>query len=130
MKLTLVAILLFLSLACFSQNDSTISNRSWDVCTSTKTVIDSNCFYFVTYTFNSDGSYNDSRQYTTGNITANYRGTWKLAKNKLTIATTPENGGSRSTSRQKINWIDTSTFYTVSRESFLGKKIYTYYKAK
>jgi len=99
-----------------SQDDLTISNKSWDVCTSTKKMIDSSCFYFVTYTFNADGSYNDSRQYTVGNITMNYRGTWKLIRNKLIITTTPENGMSRSTSKQRIIWVDNSTFYTVGLE--------------
>lgn len=131
-KLEVHSILFFIFMIpslCFSQNDRTIANRSWDVCTSTTKAIDSSCYYFVTYTFNENGSYNDSRQYTLGNLTANYRGTWQLVNNKLILTTASENGITRSTRKEKITWIDNSTFYTVGREGPLGTKIYTFYKA-
>ena len=128
-RLLMIFVLTIIANYSISQNDSSIVDRSWDVCTSTKKVIDSDCFYYVTYTFNSDASYNESRQYSIGKITANYRGTWKLVKNKLIITTSPENGMTRATQKHKIKWIDSSTFYTTGHEGFLGVKVYTYYKS-
>tara|TARA_R110002050_G_scaffold261388_1_gene401348 strand:+ start:709 stop:1125 length:417 start_codon:yes stop_codon:yes gene_type:complete len=130
LALKLIGLFVFISIVACSRYIHVIADRSWDTCTTTKKGLDSSCSYFITYTFNSDGTFTEShKSRDLSKIQSNYRNFWKLKDDILTITLTGENEEIIKSTDHKTKWLDSSTFYIIEKNAVSGVELYIYFQS-
>jgi len=103
---------------------------TWRVCTKIELDTNEMCNTdsYVTYTFNRDGSYFDSRQYTINGIAYNMNGRWVFRNDTLTIDANDGNGFTFDPQNHIIKWVNSRLFYTYTQEGNTGVFRYTIFR--
>lgn len=125
-----ILFLIFTSLvvsSCSTKNYS-LSDKTWDAYIVHEKGGDTTNNYFITNTFNSDGTFTEthkSRDYS--KIKQSYKKEWELINNVLVVTLTRTSDGTRRITKHPITWLNESTFYTVDENGETGLKTYVYY---
>lgn len=117
----------------YSQDGRTLVNRTWDAFTTdSKGAVDVDKDYFITYTFNSDGTFTESHKtIDISKIKSNHRNLWEMVDDTLVIKLRSKvDNEIKKTVKRKLFWINSSKFYTVEKQPFDGRETYIYYHAK
>lgn len=136
MKNILLKSILFLSIpsllasSCSHVNYNLV-DRSWNAYTTPDKGGDTTDNYFITYTFNSDGTFSESHKFRDiSKIQTSYIKTWELNDKVLTISLIRKSDGIKRTTLYPIMWLNSSQFFTVEENEVTGVKTYVYYYAK
>jgi hypothetical protein len=121
----------FLSVSSCSHKSYDLVNRTWDAYTTTEKGGDTTNNYFITYTFNSDGTFVESHKFRDiSKIQTSYKKAWKLNNNVLTVSLIRESDGIQKITEFPIEWLNNSKFVTVEKNDVTGLKTYVYYYAR
>jgi len=127
----LLVILTALALSSCTPKNYSLANKTWDAYIVHEKEGDTTNNYFITNTFNSDGTFTEthkSRDYS--KIEQSYKKTWELINNVLVVTLTRNSDGTRRTTKYSITWLNESTFYTVDENEETSVETYVYYYAR
>lgn len=128
-----ILILSFISLlvySCSSRNYS-LANKTWDAYIVHEKGGDTTNNYFITNSFNSDGTFTEShKSRNLSKMKQSYKKTWELINNVLVVNLIRYSDGTRRTTKYPITWLSESTFYTVDENEVSDVKTYVYYYAR
>lgn len=129
----LIFLLIFSSLlvsSCTPKNYS-LANKTWDAYITDKMGGDTSDDYFITYTFNSNGTFTEShKSRDLSKMKQSYKKTWELINNVLIITLVRHSDGFRRTTKYPLKWLNGSTFYIVEENEVSDVKTYTYCYAR
>lgn len=126
-----IVLLISLVVISCSQRNYNLTNLTWDAYIVDEKNGDTTNNYFITYTFNSDGTFTESNKFRDfSKIEQKYKKTWKLNGNILTIKLVRYSDGIQRVTKHPLTWLNKSLFFTIEDNEVTGVRKYVYCYAR
>ena len=128
--LTFLGFISLVLVSC-SQMDYKLEGYTWDAYISRNDGWNSSTDYFITYTFNSDGTFTEShKNLNQGKAISDYKYSWKLHGKLLMISVIGKNNETLKRTMIDIEWLNRTTFMTAEVNAVTKEKTIIYYYAR